>query len=146
MQYDLSRFHNAQRGSYETALREIRAGPKRSHWIWYIFPQIQGLGYSSTAQYYAIADLGEAKAYLADPVLRERLLEISKALLQLPSSDPSDVMGWPDDLKLRSSMTLFALAEPECKVFRDVLEKFYGGEEDSRTVAILDRQLKQSNE
>ena len=100
----------------------------------------------ATAQYYAIADLGEAKAYLADPVLRERLLEISKALLQLPSSDPSDVMGWPDDLKLRSSMTLFALAEPECKVFRDVLEKFYGGEEDSRTVAILDRQLKQSNE
>ena len=146
MQYDLSRFHNAQRGSYETALREIRAGHKRSHWIWYIFPQIQGLGYSSTAQYYAIADLGEAKAYLADPVLRERLLEISNALLQLPSSDPSDVMGWPDDLKLRSSMTLFALAEPECKVFRDVLEKFYGGEEDSRTVAILDRQLKQSNE
>ena len=146
MQYDLSRFHNAQRGIYETALREIRAGHKRSHWIWYIFPQIQGLGYSSTAQYYAIADLGEAKAYLADPVLRERLLEISNALLQLPSSDPSDVMGWPDDLKLRSSMTLFALAEPECKVFRDVLEKFYGEEEDSRTVAILDRQLKQSNE
>ena len=137
MQYDLSRFHNAQRGSYETALREIRAGHKRSHWIWYIFPQVQGLGYSSTAQ---------AKAYLSDPVLRERLLEISNALLQLPSSDPSDVMGWPDDLKLRSSMTLFALAEPECKVFRDVLEKFYGGEEDSRTVAILDRQLKQSNE
>ena len=76
MNYDLSRFHNAQRGSYETALREIRAGHKRSHWIWYIFPQIQGLGYSSTAQYYAIADLGEAKAYLADPVLRERLKEM----------------------------------------------------------------------
>ena len=76
MQYDLSRFHNAQRGSYETALKEIRAGHKRSHWIWYIFPQIHGLGYSSTAQYYAIADLGEAKAYLADPVLRERLKEM----------------------------------------------------------------------
>ena len=76
MQYDLSRFHNAQRGSYETALREISAGHKRSHWIWYIFPQIQGLGYSSTAHYYAIADLGEAKAYLADPVLRERLKEM----------------------------------------------------------------------
>ena len=136
MAYDLSRFHKAQKGSYETALAEIRAGRKRSHWIWYIFPQIQGLGYSSTAQYYAIEDLGEAKAYLADPVLRERLLEISNALLALDSCDPTDVMGYPDDLKLRSSMTLFSLADPECTVFRDVLEKFYDGREDSRTIAL----------
>ena len=112
MSYDLSRFHRAQPRDYDQALSEIRAGRKRSHWIWYIFPQIQGLGYSSTAQFYAIQDLSEAKAYLADPVLRERLLEISGALLGLESSDPSAVMGYPDDLKLRSSMTLFALAEP----------------------------------
>ena len=136
MAYDLSRFHKAQKGSYETALAEIRAGRKRSHWIWYIFPQIQGLGYSSTAQYYALEDLEEAKAYLADPVLRERLLEISNALLALDSCDPTDVMGYPDDLKLRSSMTLFSLADPECTVFRDVLEKFYDGREDPRTIAL----------
>ena len=136
MAYDLSRFHKAQKGSYETALAEIRAGRKRSHWIWYIFPQIQGLGYSSTAQYYAIENLEEAKAYLADPVLRERLLEISNALLALDSCDPTDVMGYPDDLKLRSSMTLFSLADPECTVFRDVLEKFYDGREDPRTIAL----------
>ena len=133
---DLSRFLNAQARDYETALREIRAGHKRSHWIWYIFPQIQGLGFSSTAQYYAIENLEEAKAYLADPVLRERLLEISNALLALDSCDPSEVMGYPDDLKLRSSMTLFSLAEPECTVFRDVLDKFYDGQEDSRTIAL----------
>ena len=134
MAYDLSRFHKAQQGSYETALAEIRSGRKRSHWIWYIFPQIQGLGFSSTAQYYAIENLEEAKAYLADPVLRERLLAISYALLALDSCDPSEVMGYPDDLKLRSSMTLFSLAEPECTVFRDVLDKFYGGREDERTI------------
>ena len=136
MAYDLSRFHKAQQGSYETALAEIRSGRKRSHWIWYIFPQIQGLGFSSTAQYYAIENLEEAKAYLADPVLRERLLEISNALLALDSCDPSEVMGYPDDLKLRSSMTLFSLAEPECTVFRDVLDKFYGGQEDERTIVL----------
>ncbi len=136
MAYDLSRFHKAQQSSYETALAEIRSGRKRSHWIWYIFPQIQGLGFSSTAQYYAIENLDEAKAYLADPVLRERLLEISNALLKLDSCDPSEVMGYPDDLKLRSSMTLFSLAEPECTVFRDVLDKFYDGQEDSRTIAL----------
>lgn len=136
MAYDLSRFHKAQQGSYETALAEIRSGRKCSHWIWYIFPQIQGLGFSSTAQYYAIENLEEAKAYLADPVLRERLLEISNALLALDSCDPSEVMGYPDDLKLRSSMTLFSLAEPGCTVFRDVLDKFYDGQEDSRTIAL----------
>ena len=136
MAYNLSRFHKAQQSSYKTALAEIRSGRKRSHWIWYIFPQIQGLGFSSTAQYYAIENLDEAKAYLADPVLRERLLEISNALLALDSCDPSEVMGYPDDLKLRSSMTLFSLAEPGCTVFRDVLDKFYDGQEDSRTIAL----------
>ena len=138
MSYDLSRFHAAQARDYDAALREIRAGRKRSHWIWYIFPQIQGLGYSSTAQYYALQDLGEARAYLADPVLRQRLLEISGALLDLDSSDPRAVMGYPDDLKLRSSMTLFALADPDCPVFPAVLQKFYRGEWDERTLALAE--------
>lgn len=136
MTYDLSRFHRAQARDYAQALAEIRAGRKRSHWIWYVFPQIQGLGFSSTSQFYALQDLGEAKAYLADPVLRERLLEISGALLELESSDPSAVMGYPDDLKLQSSMTLFELAEPDCPVFPAVLEKFYGGARDRRTIRL----------
>ena len=136
MAYDLFRFHRAQARDYAQALAEIRAGRKRSHWIWYIFPQILGLGFSSTSEFYAIRDLGEAKAYLADPVLRARLLEISGALLELDSSDPSAVMGYPDDLKLKSSMTLFELAEPDCPVFPSVLEKFYGGERDRRTIRL----------
>lgn len=136
MNADLSRFHRAQARDYDTALAEIRSGRKRSHWMWYIFPQIAGLGFSSTAAFYAIRDLDEARAYLADPVLRGRLLEISGALLELPGSDPGAVMGYPDDLKLRSSMTLFALAEPDCPVFPAVLDKFYGGRRDERTVAL----------
>ena len=134
---DLSRFHNAQAHDYKTALSEIRSGRKRSHWIWYIFPQIEGLGFSSTSQYYAIRGLDEAKAYLADPVLRSRLEEISLALLDLDSSDPSAVMGYPDDLKLRSSMTLFAAVEPENGIFQSVLDKFFEGIPDERTLRLL---------
>ena len=139
MMQNLDRFLKAQASSYDAALREICAGQKRSHWIWYIFPQIQGLGFSSTAQYYAIADLDEAKAYLQEPTLRARLIEISEALLALESSDPTRVMGYPDDLKLRSCMTLFAEAEPECQVFQKVLDKYYGGRKDLRTLEILKR-------
>ena len=135
----LDRFLKAQASSYDAALREICAGRKRSHWIWYIFPQIQGLGFSSTAQFYAIADMEEARAYLSEPTLRARLLEISEALLTLDSNDPTEVMGYPDDLKLRSSMTLFAEAEPECEVFQKVLDKFYDGRKDQRTLQILKR-------
>ena len=133
---DLSRFHQAQRRDYDAAMAEIRDGRKRSQWIWYIFPQIAGLGFSSTSQYYAIRDLDEARAYLEDETLRAHLLEISRALLELDSSDPSEVMGYPDDLKLKSSMTLFELAEPECPVFGAVLDKFFGGRRDERTVAL----------
>ncbi len=133
----IKRFVDAQESDYNTALAEIRAGRKGSHWIWYIFPQIAGLGRSGTATYYAIKDMGEAREYLAHPVLRQRLLEISEALLELDGGDPLAVMGSPDDLKLRSSMTLFALAEPECEVFQKVLDKYYGGKMDQRTVSIL---------
>ena len=137
--YDLSRFLEAQKNSYDTALREIRAGRKRSHWMWYIFPQIRGLGYSAMAQHYAIRDLGEAREYVQHPVLGPRLIEISEALLALDESDPRRVMGSPDDLKLRSCMTLFQSAAPDQPVFGKVLDKFYGGQPDGRTLEILSR-------
>lgn len=136
MDNSLERFLSAQAHSYDNALREIRAGRKRSHWMWYIFPQIAGLGFSSTAQFYAIRDLNEAKAYFSHPVLGARLLEISRALTQLPCSDPTAVMGYPDDLKLCSCMTLFELAGDDA-VFAEVLDKFYGGRRDARTLRLL---------
>lgn len=135
--YDLSRFINAQRQSYQTALEEIRRGRKTSHWMWYIFPQIDGLGMSPTSQYYAIGGLGEAAAYLDDPVLGPRLAEISRALLELDGSDASDVFGWPDDMKLRSSMTLFSLVDGADPVFKKVLDKYFDGEPDDMTLRIL---------
>ena len=134
---DLSRFLKAQQYDYDQALKEIRSGRKRSHWMWYIFPQIQGLGFSSTAQYYAIRDLAEAKEYLAHPVLGERLKEISSALLELEGLSASEIFGYPDDLKLRSSMTLFRLADLDCDIFEKVLEKYYDGKPDDRTVNII---------
>ena len=140
MYYDpvgLERFVKAQQYDYDTALREIRGGRKRSHWMWYIFPQLQGLGFSSTAQYYGIRDLEEAMDYMEHPVLGARLVEISEALLTLGTSDPSAVMGYPDDLKLRSCMTLFELAAPEQTVFAQVLEKYYSGRRDRRTLELL---------
>jgi len=140
--YDLQRFLRAQNRDYETALSEIRSGHKYSHWIWYIFPQIAGLGHSSTSKYYAIRGLGEAKAYMGEPILRERLIHISEALLNLDSNDAEDVMGWPDDLKLRSSMTLFLLVAPEEPVFQKVLDKFWAGEPDQKTLEILRCQAK----
>ena len=133
----LDRFVKAQQYDYDTALREIRAGRKRSHWMWYSFPQLQGLGFSSTAQFYGIRDLEEAKDYMEHPVLGARLVEISEALLPLETSDPGTVMGYPDDLKLRSCMTLFELAAPDQPVFAQVLEKYYGGHRDRRTLELL---------
>ena len=137
MASDLSRFLKAQEYDYDRALLEIRSGRKRSHWMWYIFPQIQGLGFSSTAQYYAIQDLQEAKDYLAHPVLGARLKEISSALLELDGLSASEIFGYPDDLKLRSSMTLFRMADLEDDLFEKVLEKYYDGIPDSRTVNIV---------
>ncbi len=136
-QDNLGRFIEAQAQMYKTALSEIRAGQKVSHWIWFIFPQLKELGYSPTAQFYGIADLAEAKAYLAHPTLRARLIEISEALLALEDSDPSSVMGYPDDLKLCSSMTLFEIADPSIPVFAKVLEKFYTGKRDEQTLKLL---------
>lgn len=133
----LKRFLDAQQYEYDRALQEIRGGRKRSHWIWFIFPQLKELGYSDTAKFYGIRDLAEAKAYLAEPTLRARLIEISEALLKLPENDPNKVMGYPDDLKLRSSMTLFAAADPDCPVFQQVLDKYFGGQPDQRTLDLL---------
>ena len=134
---ELNRFLTAQEQDYDHALSEIRSGRKRTHWIWYIFPQIQGLGFSTNAVYYSITDLQEAAAFLKHPVLGPRLVEISRALLPLSSSNPTQVMGSPDDIKLRSSMTLFSLVPGTDPVFGEVLEKYFGGQRDDRTVAIV---------
>ena len=137
--YDLSRFIKAQQGSYQTALAEIKRGRKTSHWMWYVFPQIAGLGMSPTAQYYAVQNLEEAREYLDDPVLGPRLAEISRALLALDTGDADYVFGWPDNMKLRSSMTLFSLVSRDDTVFQDVLDKYYGDEPDELTLSIVGR-------
>lgn len=136
----VERFIKAQKNTYEEALAEIKGGKKRSHWIWFIFPQIQGLGFSAISQEYAIEDLEEAREYLNTPLLKDRLLEISKALIDLPEFDPTKVMGYPDDLKLRSSMTLFHAADPEEPVFKLVLDKYFDGKIDKNTIKILEDQ------
>lgn len=133
----LDRFLDAQRGDYAAALAEVRRGRKTSHWMWYIFPQIAGLGQSSTARYYSIRDLEEAREYYAHPVLGQRLREISGVLLELRGSDPVAVFGGIDSMKLKSSMTLFAVAAPDDPLFRQVLDKYYGGEQDVLTLRIL---------
>ncbi len=122
MAYELERFIVAQERDYATALKEIKSGCKRSHWMWYIFPQISGLGHSPIAKKYEIVDLGEAKAYMENAYLRNNLVEISKALLECGNDDIEDIMGFPDNLKLCSSMTLFELVAPEVKVFGEVLD------------------------
>ncbi|MBC6699408.1 DUF1810 domain-containing protein [Hymenobacter sp. BT190] len=134
---NLQRFLDAQQRDYATALAEIRAGRKRSHWMWYIFPQIQGLGYSETAQFYAIRGRQEAEAYLQHPVLGPRLREISGALLTLESHDATRLMGSPDDVKLRSSMTLFGALAGSDPVFQRVLDTYFGGAQDAKTLQIL---------
>ena len=133
----LDRFLDAQRDDYAAALAEVRRGRKTSHWMWYIFPQIAGLGQSSTARYYSIRDLEEAREYYAHPVLGQRLREISGVLLELRGSDPVAVFGGIDSMKLKSSMTLFAVAAPDDPLFQQVLDKYYGGEQDALTLRIL---------
>ena len=136
--FDLERFVRAQDGGvYEQALRELRAGDKRSHWMWFVFPQVAGLGRSPMAQRYAVSGLAEAHAYLAHPVLGPRLVEASQALLELSGRDPVQVLGSTDALKLRSSMTLFETAAPDERVFGEVLERYFGGERDEATATQL---------
>ena len=137
----LNRFLDAQKNEYEIALNEIRSGKKLSHWMWFIFPQIKGLGKSEIAEYYGIKDLNEAKAYLANDVLRKRLFEITETFLNLEKTDPAIILGFPDNLKLKSSMTLFALADPSSNVFQAILDKFYDGNLDTVTIEILEKSL-----
>jgi uncharacterized protein (DUF1810 family) len=134
MPEDLDRFVNAQQFDYEIALAEINAGRKRSHWMWYIFPQIAGLGFSEMSRRYSIKDLQEAVDYLNHPVLGKRLTEISSALLGLHGNDATEIFGNPDDMKLRSSMTLFASVPGANKVFEKILEKFFDGRKDQVTL------------
>lgn len=132
----LTKFITAQKEDFDIALAEIKNGRKESHWIWYIFPQIAGLGRSATSEYYAIQNLSEAKMYLENEYLRNNLLTICQALLDLKTDDAEEVLGWIDAMKLKSSMTLFTLAAPEEPVFKAVLDKFFHGELDEKTVEI----------
>ncbi|HJB46240.1 MAG TPA: DUF1810 domain-containing protein [Candidatus Mediterraneibacter surreyensis] len=137
---DLQRFKEAQKRDFDTALSEIRRGRKRSHWMWYIFPQIQGLGFSSTSAYYAIQNMAEAEDFLNDPYLGANLRTISEALLELDTDDPYQIFGSPDHLKLLSCMTLFEAAEGEGGVFTQVIEKYYDGRRDDKTLYILEEE------
>ena len=133
---DLTRFVDAQDGVHHRALAEITAGAKRTHWMWFVFPQVAGLGSSPAAQRYAIRDLAEARAYLAHPVLGPRLVECASALLSIEGRSAAQIFGYPDDLKLRSSMTLFARAADDPAIFQRVLDRFYDGP-DPRTLELL---------
>lgn len=135
----LDRFLQAQEPVWPRVIAELRAGKKRTHWMWFVFPQIKGLGRSDMAQRYAIQSLAEAQAYLAHPVLGSRLRECCQILLGLESSSALEVLGTPDDLKLRSSMTLFAGASAPGSVFDAVLQKYFGGQKDPRTIPLLVR-------
>ncbi len=138
----LKRFLEAQERDYQTALAEIQNGRKQSHWIWYIFPQIQGLGLSGTSHFYAIPDLQEAKDYLANPILAARLMEICAELLKLDTRNATEVFGRPDDMKVKSSMTLFAEGDPANPIFQQVLDKFFNGQRDEKTLEILRHKAK----
>jgi uncharacterized protein (DUF1810 family) len=135
--FDLTRFLDAQNKLYLTALSEIRNGKKQSHWMWFIFPQLTGLGHSDTAKFYGIDSTEEAMMYLAHPVLRKHLIEISAALLKIENKTASDIFGSPDDLKLHSSMTLFANVPNTDPVFARVIDKYFNGLQDQRTLQIL---------
>jgi uncharacterized protein (DUF1810 family) len=135
--FDLQRFADAQDRVYATVLAELRKGAKRSHWIWFVFPQLRGLGHSATAQHYGISSLDEARAYLAHPVLGPRLHECTRLVVAIDGRSADEIFGWPDNLKVRSSMTLFAHATADDAEFRAVLDKFYAGEDDPATVERL---------
>jgi uncharacterized protein (DUF1810 family) len=135
--YNLARFVQAQAPVYAHVLAELRDGRKRSHWIWFVFPQLAGLGFSAMAQFYAIGSLDEAKAYLAHPALGARLRECAGLVLAIQGRSIHDIFGSPDDLKFHSSMTLFGRADPADGLFRECLEKYFAGREDAQTLALL---------
>jgi uncharacterized protein (DUF1810 family) len=135
--FDLNRFVEAQGRVYDAVVSELRAGRKRTHWMWFVFPQLRALGRSPTAHLYGIGSLDEARAYLAHPVLGPRIRECARLVAAVEGSDIEQIMGWPDDLKLRSSMTLFARASADDRDFVDVLAKFYDGEADPATDELL---------
>jgi uncharacterized protein (DUF1810 family) len=133
----LARFVEAQDDVYETALSEIRSGRKQSHCMWYVFPQFEGLGSSWTSREYSIKSVAEAEAYLAHPVLGPRLVECAEAVLAVDGRSAADIFGFPDDLKLRSCATLFASVSPEGSVFHRVLDKYFRGERDEKTLRLM---------
>lgn len=136
--FNLGRFVQAQAGDYDQALSEIRAGRKRSHWMWYIFPQYDGLGFSSTSKFYAIKSRAEAEAYLQHPVLGARLIECAEAVLNVDGQTAHDIFGSPDDFKLRSSATLFASVSSDGSVFHRLLARYFEGDGDEKTLLLLD--------
>ncbi len=135
--HDLSRFLQAQEADFDQAVSEIKSGRKRSHWMWYIFPQFDGLAFSSTSKRYAIKSLGEARAYLEHPVLGPRLLECAEDVVSVEGRSATEIFGSPDDLKLRSSATLFACVSRPGSVFHRLLEKYYRGRPDLKTLQLL---------
>lgn len=138
--YNLDRFMRAQEADYDRALSELRNGRKRSHWMWYVFPQLAGLGTSSNSIHYAIGGLDEAKAYLAHPILGARLLECAGAVLRHEGLTASAIFGSPDDMKLRSCATLFAAASPPDSAFQQIIDTFFHGQPDDRTLRLLQHQ------
>ena len=134
---NLQRFLDAQEKDYPIALSEIKNGKKKSHWMWYIFPQIQGLGFSETSKFYAIENIGEAMGFLNHPVLGKKLIEICSELLNLGTNDAYKIFGSPDDIKLHSSMTLFSSLPNTNSVFQKVLDKYFNGEKDEKTLQII---------
>jgi uncharacterized protein (DUF1810 family) len=139
---NLQRFLDAQQSDYEIALSEIKNGRKRSHWMWYIFPQISGLGFSEVSRFYAIRNIDEAQRYLNHPVLGKRLVQISKVLLSLSTDNAKTIFTGPDDLKLKSSMTLFSLLPNADLIFQSVLDKFFSGEKDQKTLQLITDEAK----
>ena len=135
--FGLNRFTKAQESDYLKALSEIRNGKKRSHWMWYIFPQFDGLGSSAISRYYSIKSLAEANAYLSHPVLGRRLKECVKALMNIENRSAHDIFGSPDDMKLKSCATLFAFISPAGSVFEQLLDRYYEGDRDTRTIQLL---------
>ena len=140
--FDLGRFLYEQDINHDIAREELLSGRKRGHWMWYTFPQIIGLGESDISIYYSIKSIAEARAYMENETLRSNIIELSTILLIIPDNDPSEVFCYPDDMKLKSSMTLFDFICPEQPVFYEVLEKFFGGERDEKTLAILKEMIK----